>query len=386
MDREIKLEFGSTSSQSSNTGVGIQKQEPQGSVLAQAQNSKPKTMEIKLSPEEQAQVTSFAQTIDLHDTNSILQYGVGAQNQIAQFSDKTLASVRTKDLGEVGNLLSSVVTELKGFEDEEENKGILGFFKKAGNKALSLKTKYDHAEKNIDIISENLESHQLELMKDVARLDEMYQLNESYFKELSMYILAGKERLDQARNSELVSLQQRAQESGLAADAQAVNDFQSAITRFEKKVHDLELTRMVCLQMAPQIRMIQASDSVMIEKIQSTIVNTIPLWKTQMSLSLASLHTAQAAKSQAEVTEFTNKLLQKNAEDLHMATVETAKASERGIVDIETLRSTNEHLIAALSEVRDIQIEGHRQREQASGELLRLEAELKQGLLDIAGR
>lgn len=380
MDREINLTFGNDAAPALDNANKIEIAD------TSLRDNSPKSMEIQLSPEEQTQIVEFAKKIDLHDTNSILQYGVGAQSQIANFSDKTLASVRTKDLGEVGNLLSGVVTELKNFDTEEDDKGIFGFFKRGANKALALKARYDKTETNIEAISSALNEHQIQLMKDVAKLDEMYELNESYFKELSMYILAGKKRLDEAYANELPALQNKAKESNLAQDAQAVNDFQASLTRFEKKIHDLELTRMVSLQMAPQIRMIQASDTVMIEKIQSTIVNTIPLWKTQMSLALAALHTGQAAKAQKEVTDFTNDLMKKNAEDLAMATVETARASERGIIDIETVRHTNEQLIGALNEVRDIQIEGHKKREEASKELLRLEAELKQNLLDIANK
>lgn len=380
MDREINLTFGNEDNTDKPTELQDQIELADNSL----RKDTPKSMEVQLSPEEQEQVLEFAKKIDLRDTNNILQYGVGAQSQIANFSDKTLASVRTKDLGEVGDLLSNVVTELKNFDTEEEDKGILGFFKRGTNKALALKTRYDKTETNIEAISAALNEHQIQLMKDVAKLDEMYEINESYFKELSMYILAGKKRLDEAYANELPVLQKKAADSNLAQDAQAVNDFQAALTRFEKKIHDLELTRMVSLQMAPQIRMIQASDSVMIEKIQSTIVNTIPLWKTQMSLALSALHTGQAAKAQKEVTDFTNELMKKNADDLAMATVETAKASERGVVDIETLQHTNEQLINALNEVRDIQIEGHKQRQQASAELMRLEGELKKSLLDIA--
>lgn len=343
-----------------------------------------KVTEIKLSADELEQVETFSKQIDLKDSNAVLNYGVGAQKQIAAFSDRTLESIRTKDLGEVGNLLSSVVNELKGFDLDEKESGFFSFFKKNANKVLDIKTKYDLAEQNIRTISKSLNDHQITLMKDVAKLDEMYELNESYFKELSMYILAGRKKIDEVYQVDLPQALSQAQESGLAEDAQKANDLQQSITRFEKKIHDLELTRTLSLQMAPQIRMIQASNTVMIEKIQSTIVNTIPLWKTQMSLALASLHTGQAGKAQKEVTDFTNKLLQKNADDLKMATVEAAKQSERGIVDIETVKHINEQLISALVDVQEIQEQGRAQRQEASSELLKLEQDLRQHLLNIA--
>lgn len=378
MDREIKLSLDTPS----QDAVLLS----QSSEISPVKPESEKPLEITLSEDEQRQVEEFSKTINLRDTNAILQYGVGAQSQIAQFSDKTLASVRTKDLGEVGDLLTNVVTELKNFDAEEENKGIFSIFKKGANKALALKTKYDKTESNIEVISRALNDHQVELMKDVAKLDEMYELNASYFKELSMYILAGKKRLEEIQTTELVELQNKAAQSQLAQDIQEANDLASAMNRFEKKIHDLELTRAVSLQMAPQIRMIQASDSVMIEKIQSTIVNTIPLWKTQMSLALAALHTGQAAQAQKEVADFTNQLLKKNADNLHMATVETARQAERGIIDVDTLRHTNEQLVAALTEVKEIQTQGRKTRQEASHELQRLEQELKQNLLNIAQR
>lgn len=338
--------------------------------------------DIVLTADEQEQVDKFSKTIDLYDTQAILNYGSTAQTHISQFSDKALAAVKTKDLGEVGNLLSEVVLELKNF-DFEEKKGVLGFLKRSKDKALALKTRYDSAEKNIEKISATLDLHQRELMKDLFKLDEMYELNESYFKELSMYILAGKQFVETHAQEQLSQLESFAQQSKSPHDIQKLNDFHASLSRFEKKLHDLELTRMVSLQMAPQIRMIQASNSVMIEKIQSTIVNTIPLWKTQMSLALSVLHTAQAAQAQSEVTDLTNELLRKNAEQLKGATVATARSAERSIVDIETLRHSNEELISALSEVRDIQIEGQRKRSEASAELARIEQELKQSLIAL---
>ncbi len=373
MARDINLNFGDEDSH----------QEPKQD-YQEIESLQGQPVEVQLTKEEQEQIDSFSKKIDLKDTNAILNYGVGAQKQIASFSDRTLENIKTKDLGEVGNLLSSVVNELRGFDKSEGEKGLFGFLKRGANKALDIKTKYDSTEHNVKTISKALNDHQVVLMKDVAKLDEMYELNESYFKELSMYILAGRKKLEESYNVELPQALAKAEQSGLPQDAQKVNDLQQAINRFEKKIHDLELTRMVSLQMAPQIRMIQASNSVMIEKIQSTIVNTIPLWKTQMSLALSATHTGQAAKAQKEVADFTNELLRKNADDLKMASVETARQSERGIVDIDTVKHINDQLISALVEVQDIQKQGHSQRQQASEELQKLEQELKQRLLDIA--
>lgn len=335
----------------------------------------------KLSPEEQKMVDDFAEKIDISNTNMVLKYGSSAQNKIANFSESALQNVRTKDLGEVGDMLNSLVQELRGF-DEEEEKGFFGIFKKASNKISTLRAKYDKAEVNVTRICEVLEGHQVQLMKDIAMLDKMYEMNLVYFKELSMYILAGKQKLEEVRTKELVELNQRAQQTGLPEDAQAANDLSAMCDSFEKKIHDLELTRMVSIQMAPQIRLVQNNDSLMTEKIQSTLVNTIPLWKSQMLLSLGLAHSQQAIASQRAVTDMTNELLRKNAETLKMGTIETAKESERGIVDLETLKQTNQSLISTLDEVMKIQEEGRQKRREAELELGRLEGELKQKLLD----
>jgi len=336
-----------------------------------------------LSPEEKKIVDDFASQIDLSKSNEILQYGVGAQKKIADFSETALNNVRTKDLGEIGQMLSGVVVELKSFDVEEEEKGFLGLFKKSSNKLTTMKAKYDKAEVNINKICEVLENNQIRLLKDIAMLDKMYQLNKTYFKELSMYILAGKKKLAQVQSEELPALLEKSAASGLPEDAQAFNDLNAICNRFEKKIHDLELTRMISIQMAPQIRLVQGSDTIMAEKIQSTIVNTIPLWKSQMVLALGVSHSSQAVKAQREVTDMTNQLLRKNAETLKMATIETAKESERGIVDVETLRITNESLISTLDEVIRIQTEGHQKRKEVEAELNKIESELKTKLLEI---
>jgi uncharacterized protein YaaN involved in tellurite resistance len=341
--------------------------------------------ETVLSEEERKIADSFAQQIDLTDSAVILQYGAGTQKKMADFSETALENVRTKDLGEVGDLLSGVVTELKSF-DEEEEKGFLGFFKKQGNKIQALKAKYAKAEANINTICKALESHQIQLLKDIALLDKMYELNLTYFKELTMYIIAGKKKLEEVRAGQLRELTEKAQRTGLAEDAQAAKDLGSMCERFEKKIHDLELTRMISIQTAPQIRLVQNNDTVMTEKIQSTLVNTIPLWKSQMVLALGVEHSAQAAKAQREVSDMTNELLRKNAEKLKVATTETAKESERGIVDIETLRATNETLISTLDEMIVIQEEGRRKRQEAETEIARMEQELKSKMLEITQR
>lgn len=334
--------------------------------------------EIELTEAEKKQVEDFAKTIDLNNSSVVLQYGVGAQKKISNFSEKTLNSVRSKDLGEIGKLLSDVVVELKTFDDEED-KGIRGLFKRSANKVTALKTRYDKAEKNVDDIARILENHQITLMKDISMLDQMYQLNEQYFKELTMYIMAGNKKLEEVRNEELPKLMASTEAGSM--EAQKVNDLQNMANRFEKKIHDLELTRMVSLQMAPQIRMVQASNTVMAEKIQSTIVNTIPIWKNQMVLALGVHHSEQAAEAQRRVSDLTNDLLRKNAETLHQSTVHVAKESERGIIDVDTIRHTNEQLISALDEVRHIQLEGHENREKAARELEILEQDLKTRLL-----
>ena len=335
-----------------------------------------------LSEEERQMAEKFAEQIDLTNSNMILQYGAGTQKKMADFSESALENVRTKDLGEVGNLLSGVVKELKSF-DEEEEKGFLGIFKKSSNKLTAMKTKYAKAETNVNQICKVLESHQVQLMKDVALLDKMYELNLTYYKELTMYIVAGKKKLNEVRNGELQDLLQKAQATGLAEDAQAAKDLDSMCNRFEKKLHDLELTRQISMQTAPQIRLVQGNDTLMVEKNQSTIVNTIPLWKSQMVLGLGVEHSAQAAAAQREVTNMTNELLKKNAEKLKMATIDTVKESERGIVDIETLKQTNESLIATLDEVMHIQQEGREKRKAAEQEMQKLELDLKQKLLQI---
>ena len=336
-----------------------------------------------LTPEEKKMVADFAAKIDLRSSNAILQYGAGAQKKIADFSESALENVKTKDLGEVGDMLAGVVTELKSFDEEEEEKGIFGFFKKGGNKLANMKAKYDKAEVNVNKICDALEGHQIQLMKDIAMLDKMYELNTTYFKELSMYIAAGTKKLQDVAATELPEQEAKAARSGLPEDAQAVNDLNALCNRFEKKIHDLELTRTISLQMAPQIRLVQSNDTVMSEKIQSTLVNTIPLWKSQMVLAIGVENSSRAAKAQREVTDMTNELLRKNAEKLKLATVETAKESERGIVDIETLKATNESLISTLDEVMKIQQEGKEKRRTAEAELNRIENELKQKLLEI---
>lgn len=345
---------------------------------------KPVMDESILSEEERRIVDAFAQQIDLTNSSLVLQYGAGTQKKMADFSESALENVRSKDLGEVGELLSGVVKELKDF-DEEEEKGFFGIFKKASNKIESMKAKYAKAETNVNEIVKVLEKHQVQLMKDSALLDKMYELNLTYFKELSMYILAGKKKLAEVKNTQLAELTRKAQASGLPEDAQAARDLDAMCNRFEKKIHDLELTRMISIQTAPQIRLVQNNDTQMVEKIQSTIVNTIPLWKSQMVLALGVEHSAQAAEAQRQVTDVTNALLKKNAEKLKMASVETAKASERGIVDIETLKSTNESLISTLDEVMNIQREGREKRQAAEAELRNMEQELKQKLLQIRG-
>ena len=335
-----------------------------------------------LTEEERKMAEQFAGQIDLTNSTMILQYGAGTQKKMADFSETALDNVRTKDLGEVGNLLGSVVQELKDF-DEEEEKGFFGIFKKQANKLQSLKTKYASAEANVNQICKVLEGHQVQLMKDIAVLDKMYELNLTYFKELTMYILAGKKKLREVQEAELADMRMKAQRSGLAEDAQAARDLEAMCQRFEKKIHDLELTRMVSIQTAPQIRLVQNNDTIMAEKIQSTIVNTIPLWKSQMVLALGVAHSRQAAEAQREVTDMTNELLKKNAETLKMATVETAKESERGIVDMETLKTTNESLISTLDEVMQIQAEGRQKRQEAEVEIRKMEQELKEKLLQI---
>ena len=335
-----------------------------------------------LTEEEQRVVHEFAKKIDITNPNLSTEYGAGAQKNIADFSDAALESVRTKDLGEVGNMISSLVVELKGFGADEEKKGFLGLFKKAGNKVETLRARYDKANSNVDKISHQLEEHQRTLMKDVVVLDQMYDKNLDYYKQLTMYILAGKEKLAEERATTLVELRARAEQTGLAEDAQKANDYDQMCLRFERKLHDLELTRMISIQMGPQIRLLQNNDTLMTEKIQSSLVNTIPLWKNQMVLALGLSHSKDAMEAQHAVTDITNQMLKKNAETLHTATVETAKEAERGIVDIETLQHTNQQLITTLDEVLQIQSDGRQKRAAAEQELRRIEGELKQKLLE----
>ena len=335
-----------------------------------------------LTPEEQKMVNDFATKIDIENTNQILQYGAGTQKKMADFSDTALENVKTQDLGEIGELISNVVGELKDFDVQEEGK-FFGFFRKQTSKMENLKNKYDKAQANVEKITDSLQQHQVRLMKDSAMLDKMYEQNLNYFKELTMYILAGKKKLEETRNGKLAEMKNKAALSGLPEDAQAARDLDEKCSRFEKKLHDLELTRTIAMQTAPQIRLIQNNDTVMVEKIQTTIVNTIPLWKSQMVLALGIAHSAEAAQAQRQVTDITNELLRKNAETLHMATVETAKESERGIVDIETLRKTNADLIQTLDDVMRIQMEGRQKRQAAEMEMHRMEEELKRKLLEI---
>ena len=335
-----------------------------------------------LSAEEQQMVADFAAKIDVENTAQILQYGAGTQKKMADFSDAALANVRTQDLGEVGDLIVNVVGELKGFDSEEE-KGFLGFFKKQASKLEVMKARYDKAEISVSKISDALQQHQVRLLKDSAVLDQMYEQNLAYFKELTMYIMAGKKKLEDVRAGKLTELEQTAKRTGLAEDAQAAKDLADKCQRFEKKIYDLELTRAISIQTAPQIRMIQNNDNVMVEKIQTTLVNTIPLWKNQMVIALGIAHSTEAAKAQRQVNDVTNALLQANAKKLHMASVETAKESERGIVDIETLKKTNAELIQTLDDVMKIQHDGRVQRLAAEAEMAKMENELKSKLLQI---
>ena len=335
-----------------------------------------------LTPEEQKMVNDFAAKIDIENTNQILQYGAGTQKKMADFSDTALENVKTQDLGEIGELISNVVGDLKDFDVQEEGK-FFGFFRKQTSKIENLKNKYDKAQANVEKITDSLQQHQVRLMKDSAMLDKMYEQNLNYFKELTMYILAGKKKLEETRNGKLAEMKNKAALSGLPEDAQAARDLDEKCSRFEKKLHDLELTRTIAMQTAPQIRLIQNNDTVMVEKIQTTIVNTIPSWKSQMVLALGIAHSAEAAQAQRQVTDITNELLRKNAETLHMATVETAKESERGIVDLETLQKTNADLIQTLDDVVRIQMEGRQKRQAAEMEMHRMEEELKRKLLEI---
>ena len=358
----------------------------EAALQAQREANAVKLDESRLSEAERKMVDDFAQKIDITDANLVLQYGAAAQKNIAAFSENALNSVRTKDLGEVGEALSSLVVELKRVGTPEEKKGgLFGFFQKKKDDLESLRVAYSKAETNVDRIAEMLEKHQVTLMKDVAMLDQMYDLNMKYYKELTMYILAGKKRLAQVRAEDLEALRKKAGETGAQEDAQAYNDMANMCTRFEKKLHDLELTRMISIQMGPQTRLIQNNDALMLEKIQSSLVNTIPLWKSQLVLALGLEHSRQATAAQSAVTNMTNELLQKNADMLKMGTIETAKEAERSIVDIQTLQHTNQQLISTLDEVMKIQQEGAQKRREAETELGRIEGELKQKLLELRG-
>lgn len=350
-----------------------------------AQTEEPEPIQVVLTPQEEKMVEEFSAKIDLNNGGMILQYGAGAQKKIADFSDSALEHMKTKDLGEIGQLLADVVGELKDL-DKEEEKGIFSIFKKGGSRLNNMKAKYEKAEANVNRICKVLEGHQIQLLKDIATMDRMYEINLSYLKELSMYILAGKRKLKSAMEQELPAAVDKARRTGLPEDTQEANDLAGRCSRFEKKLHDLELTRMVSLQMAPQIRLVQNNDSMMSEKIQSTLVNTIPLWKTQMVLAVGLNHSAEAAKAQRQVTDATNELLKKNAQMLKMAAVDTARESERGIVDMDTLKATNQNLISTLDEVMKIQEEGRAKRRAAEAELKGMEEELRLKLLEISGR
>jgi len=340
--------------------------------------------EVNLTPQEKKMVDDFAAQIDITNTQQVMQYGSGSQKKIADFSESALGNVRTKDMGEIGKMLTDVVAELRNFENDEEKGLFGGLFKKSTSKLLDMKAKYDKAEVNVNKICKVMEGHQVTLLKDIAMLDKMYDLNMNYYKELTMYILAGKQKLEHAKNVELPELVAKAERTGLPEDTQAARDFSAQIDRFEKKIYDLELTKTISLQMAPQIRLIQTNDTAMSEKIQSTLVNTIPLWKSQMVIAIGLNHSTNAAKAQKEVSDMTNALLKKNAETLKIATIETAKENERGIVDIETLTQTNQTLISTLDEVMKIQEEGRTRRQNAEAELARIEIEMKTKLLDIS--
>ena len=375
-DNMIKLELGTTE-------LTLHSEEAVPAVSATKELTEHYLEQQTLSPEEQQQVDAFSEKIDLHDSAIILQYGAACQKKVAAFSDTVLEGVRTKDLGETGEMIANLVTELKGFSAEEEKSGFLGFFKRSGSRIARLKARYDKAETNINRIVEELEGHQNQLLTDIIMLDKMYEANLTYFKELTMYILAGKKKLDRECKETLPAMRERARLSGQTHDAQAANDYAAMCDRFEKKLYDLELTRTISIQMAPQIRLIQNNDTLMSEKIQSTINNTIPLWKNQMVLALSMAHSKEAMEAQREVSDMTNELLRKNAEALRTGTAEIAQESERGIVDIETLQYTNEQLIGTLDEILRIQNEGRAKRKAAETELVRIETELKNKLLEI---
>ncbi len=382
------LEFGAApAAPSLSFGAEAQAQEapaPAAAEPAKEQTNGNLALEAQLTAEELKQVEDFSKQIDISNTTGVMNYGVGTQKKLADFSEKAIENVRTKDMGEVGNMITDLVTELKGFEIEEDEKGLRALFKKGANRFEGLKAKYAKAEVNVQTIANELEKHQVTLLKDVDVLDKMYDLNLNYYKELTMYILAGKKRLEEERNTTLVELQNKAQASGLPEDAEAAKDFANKCDRFEKKLYDLELTRTIAMQTGPQIRMVQSSDTMMAEKIQSTIVNTIPLWKNQMVIAMGIEHATQAARAEREVNDMTNSLLRKNADALKVATIESAKEAERGIVDIETLKHTNESLITTLDEVLRIQTEGKQKRHEAEAELSQIENQLKDKLLEAA--
>jgi len=386
MANELNLESAPTPQLTLTLGDELEK-EAQSVAVDPAEQTVPQQVDLSsLSEEEQKIVTDFAEKIDITDSNIVMQYGAASQKRVAGFSQTALDNVRTKDLGEVGNMITDLIVELKGFTVNEDDKGILGVFKKGRNKLETMKLRYDRAEENVDKISASLENHQITLLKDIALLDKMYEMNLTYFKELTMYILAGKKKLQEERDTTLVEMRKKAERTGLAEDAQAANDYADLCNRFEKKLHDLELTRTVAIQMSPQIRLIQNNDTLMAEKIQSTIVNTIPLWKSQMVLALGLAHSEQAMKAEREVTNMTNALLKKNAEMLKTGTIETVKESERGVVDIETLTHTNQLLISTLDEVEKLQTEGRQKRAAAEAELLRIEDDLRKKLISMSAR
>ena len=382
MDAEFKQFTEATPAVPSLTLEPELERAPQLAVAEEKEMQQPKIAEPVLTAEEQKMVSDFAAKIDVENTAQILQYGAATQKKMADFSDAALANVRTQDLGEVGDLIVNVVGELKGF-DTEESKGLFGFFRKKVNELENMKNRYAKAEVNVAKIGDALQQHQVRLLKDSAVLDKMYEQNQAYFKELTMYILAGKQKLQEVREGKLKDLEETAKLTGLAEDAQAARDLADKCNRFEKKIHDLELTRTISIQTAPQIRMIQNNDNVMVEKIQTTLMNTIPLWKNQMVLALGIAHSTEAAQAQRQVNDITNALLKQNAEKLHMASVETAKEAERGIVDIETLKKTNAELIQTLDDVMKIQEEGRAKRLAAETEMAKMENDLKVKLLQI---
>ena len=388
MENEVKLTLGNESAAAAEEIKLTLGETPVTPATPQVEEKKPEVEPVKLddsmlSESEKKAVEEFAAKIDITDSSLVLQYGAAAQKNVAGFSENALASVRTKDLGEVGQSLSKLVAELEEFGEEEEKKGFFGFFKKAENKLETMKAQYSKVETNVDKIVQELERHQVTLLKDVAMLDQMYELNLKYYKELTMYILAGKKKLADVRENELPKLKAKAEASGAQEDAQAYNDMVQMCERFEKKLHDLELTRMISVQMGPQTRLLQNNDTLMVEKIQSSLVNTIPLWKSQMVLALGLEHSRQATAAQSAVTDMTNQLLKKNADMLKMGTIETAKEAEKSIVSIETLQHTNQQLISTLDEVLNIQREGAAKRREAEIELGRIEGELKQKLMEL---